>query len=145
MARLRTTGTSYDAIDKMLGRLPLEMRTKIIKKAMKKPVNILKKAYRKTLPKGDPEHSPDKRQLHRLVGNKIYEPVQGLFLSYTGVRTYPDGEGWYAGFVERGFKHRGGAWVPGKEPLKRAVQQTEQQRHQEIITGLAQIIIEAGG
>lgn len=145
MAKLRLDPQTERAFEQTLKRLELAVRSKNAKAVMRKSGNEFAKEYRRQVHRGNPEHTPEIRQLYQLVSTKVVDYNNGVFVAISGVRKDSQkGEGVYHHLVESGFIHHGTkARIPGKQALVRTDVKTRKSRMRIIREELAKVIIEA--
>lgn len=148
MAKIVTTGT--DNLEKLLREYPIEVRQKVLGQAVRRAGNVVKKRVRANAPVGDPNHKPENKPLRDSFAVKVVRyKNDALAMAIVGAKRP---EGAHAHLVEdghrirrRGKKGEGpgdytGAFVPGKEFLAPAADQTKNEQTQAIIDHLVKSV-----
>jgi len=138
MSAIRTSIKEAGNVDALLGRLPLEMREKRIKKALKKAIGVVVKEAKRRAPKpGYPGDKPDKKPLKDTIGSVIRG--QGDKIIAVGGPLYPAGA--HGHLIEDG--HQEVLWgqptgrrVPAYPFLRPAADETKEQQTQAMIDEL---------
>lgn len=121
--------------DKLLGQIPIELRSKTLKKALRKAGQVVAREARRLAPKpGYPGDKPGKKPLKNTIRVKIadYGQTQAAFVG----PSYPDGA--HGHLVEYGhdkvlWGERTGEYVRGKPFMRPSADSTEAQQREAII------------
>ena len=128
-------------LDDLLAEIDIMMRTKAIKRALRKRGGIVARDYRRRVPRGNPEDRDDHKPLHRSITTFVRQK-KNLFLMVTGAR-YPDA--FHAHLVENKRELPDGRMTQGRLDLTNAIDTTMQKQEQAMIDSLVSDIKKAGG
>ena len=143
-------------IENMLEKLPIELRGKSLPRAVGKGGLVVKRAMVRLAPRGDLNHKPDKKPLHKTIAvkNKNYRDGE-INMVIVGAQ-YPAGA--HSHLVDQDHEVKvsrgprkgqaplsGSATVPGKQYVAAAIDTTTDEVEKAVIGSIVKDIKELGG